>query len=68
MTTALTQARALYLAFIMTLAVLATMMTQVVMQLIAQGLSDSGSVRVAPSAACDVSPDKAHFTGCSSIL
>ena len=68
MTTAYTQARALYLAFIMTLAVLATMMTQVVMQLIAQGLSDSGSVRVAPAVACDVSADKAHFTGCSSIL
>lgn len=58
----------IYLAVVLTAAVAATMLTQAVMQVIAQGLSDSSGVRVAPATACSISQDGAHFTGCSSIL
>lgn len=48
--------------------VAASLVSQFVVSMIIQALGDSQSIRVAPSTACAVQGDGAHFTGCSSIL
>lgn len=57
--------RALFLAFALAAAALATVAVQYAISFFVSGMHDSASLRVSVNNACS---NDAHFTGCSSIL
>jgi len=64
----ITQIRASILLLMVAAIAFSSVAAQAVAQFVTKAIGDSSKVRVAPSTACAVTKDGAHFTGCSSIL